>query len=33
MGALMMYGFVIIVALAAGIYYIREDRKAGTKQQ
>ena len=32
MGALIMYAFVIIIAVTAGIYYIREDKKAKSKQ-
>ena len=31
MGALIMYAFVIIIAVTAGIYYIREDTKAKSK--
>lgn len=31
MGALVMYAFVIIIAVAAGIYYILEDKKANLK--
>ena len=32
MGALIMYAFVIIVALAAGIYYLRQDKKANARE-
>jgi len=31
MGALIMYAFVVIIAVTAGIYYIREDKKANIK--
>ena len=33
MGALVMYAFVIIVAVVAGVYYIRQDKKINTQQR
>lgn len=31
MGALVMYAFVIIVAVVAGVYYLIQDKKAGIR--
>lgn len=28
MGALIMFGFVIVIAFVGGIYFMRQDRKA-----